>query len=174
MERCFAKSRKFANIQGSAPGAAGHPPADPARPSLHLTSKVVVPLTSSVVLGACRNEGCLCPSCQFTIRPHVIERQGKTFMSEHDMTHRVKSTACVRTSVHEGGAVFLHLQDARLFAAGSVGADIWKGLERQLDSEAIAAKLHERYGVPYETTRADVIRFIHELERAGLVERRLP
>ena len=66
------------------------------------------------------------------------------------------------------------MQDARLFAANPVGADIWKGLERQLDSDAIAAELHERYGAPYETTRADVIRFMHELERAGLVERRLP
>lgn len=92
-------------------------------------------------------------------------------MSEHDMTHRVKSTACVRTSVHGGGAVFLHLQDARLYAASPAGADIWKGIERHLDSDAIAAELHERYGTPYQTTRADVIRFIHELERAGLVER---
>lgn len=95
-------------------------------------------------------------------------------MNEHDMTHRVKSTACVRTSVHGEGAVFLHVQNARLFAANPVGADIWKGLERQLDSDAIAAELHERYGAPYETTLADVIRFMHELERAGLIERRLP
>ena len=94
-------------------------------------------------------------------------------MSEHDMTHRVKSTACVKTSAHDGGAVFLDVQNARLFAANPVGADIWKGLERQLDSDAIAAELHERYGAPYEKTRADVIRFMHELERAGLVERRL-
>jgi hypothetical protein len=93
------------------------------------------------------------------------------FTSEHDMTHQVKATACVRTSVHSGGAVFLHLQDARLYAASPVGADIWKGLERQLDSDAIAAELHERYGTSYQTTRADVIRFIHDLERAGLVER---
>lgn len=76
--------------------------------------------------------------------------------------------------MHGEGAVFLHVRDARLFAVNSVGADIWKGLERRLDSDAIAAELHERYGAPYETTRAHVIRFIHELERAGLAERRLP
>ena len=92
-------------------------------------------------------------------------------MSQHDTTHRVKSIACVRTSAHEGGAVFFHLQDARLYATGPAGADIWKGLERQLDSDAIATELHERYGAPCETTRADVLRFLHELERAGLVER---
>lgn len=90
------------------------------------------------------------------------------------MTHRMKPNACVRTSVHGSGAVFLHVKDARLFAANPVGADIWKGLERRLDSDAIASELHERYGAPCETTRAHVIRFIHELERAGLVERRLP
>ena len=90
------------------------------------------------------------------------------------MTHRMKPNASVRTSVHGGGAVFLHVRDARLFAANSVGADIWKGLQRQLDSDAIAAELHERYGAPYKTTRAHVIRFIHELERAGLAEKRLP
>ena len=95
-------------------------------------------------------------------------------MSGDDMTHRMKPNACVRTSVHGEGAVFLHVRDARLFAANPVGAEIWKGIERQLDSDAIAAELHERYGAPYETTRAHVIRYILELERAGLVERRLP
>ena len=95
-------------------------------------------------------------------------------MSEHDMTHRMKPNACVKTSVHGEGAVFLHVRDARLFAVNPVGVDIWKGLERQLDCDAIATELHERYGEPRETTRAHVIRFIHALERAGLVERRLP
>ena len=95
-------------------------------------------------------------------------------MSEHDMTHRMKPNVSVRTSVHGEGAVFLHVRDARLFAANPVGVDIWKGIERQLDCDAIAAELHERYGAPCETTRAHVIRFILELERAGLVERRLP
>ena len=95
-------------------------------------------------------------------------------MSGHDMTHRMKPNACVRASVHGEGVVFLQVQDARLFAANPVGADIWNGLERQLDADAIAGELQERYGAPYETTRAHVIRFFHELERAGLVERRLP
>ena len=90
------------------------------------------------------------------------------------MTHRMKPNACVRTSVHGAGAVFLHVRHARLFAVNPVGVDIWKGLERQLDSDAIAAELQKRYGAPYETTRAHVVRFIHELERAGLAERRLP
>ena len=94
-------------------------------------------------------------------------------MSGDDMSHRMKPNACVRTSVHGEGAVFLHVRDARLFAANPVGAEIWKGLERQLDSDAIAAELHERYGAPCEEARAHVIRFIHELERAGLVERSL-
>lgn len=95
-------------------------------------------------------------------------------MSGHDMTHRTRPKACVRTSVHGEGAVFLHVQDARLFATNPVGANIWNGLERQLDSDAIAAELHDRYGASRETTWAHVIRFIRELERAGLAERRLP
>ena len=95
-------------------------------------------------------------------------------MSGYDMTHRMKPNPCVRTSVHGEGAVFLHARDARLFAANPVGAEIWKGIERQLDFDAIAAELHERYGAPCETTRAQVIRFIHEFERAGPIERRLP
>lgn len=95
-------------------------------------------------------------------------------MSEYDMTHRMKPNACVRMSVHSEGAVFLHVEEARLFAANSVGADIWNGIERQLDVDSIAGELQERYGAGYETTRAHVIRFIHELERAGLAERRLP
>ena len=76
--------------------------------------------------------------------------------------------------MHSEGAVFLHVEDAWLFAANPVGADIWKGVERQLDADAIAAELQERYGTPGETTRAHVIKFFHELERAGLAERCLP
>ncbi len=76
--------------------------------------------------------------------------------------------------MHIEGVVFLHVEDAKLFAANPVGADIWKGIERQLDVDAIADEIQERYGASYETTRAHVIRFIHELERAGLAERRLP
>ena len=95
-------------------------------------------------------------------------------MSGHDMTHRTKPNVCVRMSVHGEGAVFLHVHDARLFVTNPVGADIWNGLERQLNSDAIAAELHERYGASRETTRAHVIRFIRELECAGLAERRLP
>ena len=90
------------------------------------------------------------------------------------MTHRMRPKACVATSVHGEGAVFLHVRDARLFAVNPVGVDIWKGLERQLDSDAIIAELRERYSAPCEEVRAHVIRFIHELERAGLAERRLP
>lgn len=90
------------------------------------------------------------------------------------MTHRMKPNASVRTSEHGDGAVFLHVQDARLFATNPVGVDIWKGIARQLDADVIANELHQRYGVPCDTIRAHVIRFIHELERAGLVERRLP
>ena len=54
------------------------------------------------------------------------------------MTHRMKPNACVRMSVHDAGAVFLHMPDARLFAANPVGADIWKGIELQLDADAMA------------------------------------
>lgn len=75
--------------------------------------------------------------------------------------------------MHGEGAVFLHVRDARLFAANPVGVDIWKGLERQLDADAIAGELQERYGVPFAEVRAQVIHFIHELERAGLVEMHL-
>lgn len=95
-------------------------------------------------------------------------------MSEHGMTHRMRPNACVRTSVHGEGAVFLHVRDARLFAVNPVGVDIWKGLDRQLDCDAIATELHKRYGEPRETTRAHVISFIRELERAGLAEKCLP
>lgn len=103
------------------------------------------------------------PSLQVYDYHRVIDVNLGQFMSGQDMTHRMKPNACVRTSVHSEGAVFLHVEDARLFAANPVGADIWKGVERQLDADAIAGELQERYGAPYETTRAHVIRFIHEL-----------
>ena len=61
-------------------------------------------------------------------------------MSGHDMTHRMKPSACVMTSVHDAGAVCLHVPDAKLFAA-IPPADIWKGIELQLDADAMAGML---------------------------------
>ena len=49
------------------------------------------------------------------------------------MMHRMKPNACVRTSVHGEGAVFLHVRDARLFAANPVGAEIMNASTRADD-----------------------------------------
>ena len=51
--------------------------------------------------------------------------------------------------MHDAG--FLHVRDARLFAANPVGADTRKGIERQLDADAIVGE----------------IRFIPEIERGA-------
>ena len=37
------------------------------------------------------------------------------------MKHRARSNTCVRMSMHDERAVFLHVKDARLFAANAVG-----------------------------------------------------
>ena len=78
------------------------------------------------------------------------------------------STALVRVSIHDSGAVFFHLQSGLLFASNGTGARIWRGLARKQDPASIANELCRDYGIPHERACADTAQFIGELSRCHL------
>lgn len=81
----------------------------------------------------------------------------------------ISVAADVTASFHRDGVVFLHAVEGRLFSANHVGADIWRGVARGLDVEAIAREIARGYGIAYPTALADSERFLAELDRHRLV-----
>lgn len=88
------------------------------------------------------------------------------------MPRSINPAAHVTASVHEDGVVFLDTVTGRLLSANRVGAEIWRGVVRGHDLEAIAAAIVDGYGIAHATALADSARFLAELESHGLVAER--
>ena len=78
----------------------------------------------------------------------------------------------VAISVHESGLVILDNSKGRLYSSGPAGAYIWGCIEQQLSLEAIAEKLHTEFQIELAMAREHTARFMEQLHRNGLVERR--
>ena len=75
------------------------------------------------------------------------------------VVYRELDGALVLTSLAVGG--FLRLDE--------VGRAIWTALSQGLDVDAVVAELTRTYDVAEERCRADVVSFISDLERRGLL-----
>jgi hypothetical protein len=64
--------------------------------------------------------------------------------------------------------VLLDRRSGRLFAANRIGAEILNGVEAHCGSDAIAAGLCEKYGVPLDRAKADTSAFLNALAARGL------
>ena len=68
------------------------------------------------------------------------------------------------------GAILLSTEEEVYFGLNEVGAQIWKGLERQEELVAICRSLRERYpDVDEDRIESDVMDLLQELHREGLV-----
>jgi hypothetical protein len=79
----------------------------------------------------------------------------------------------VSASIHDDGVVLLQTAKGKLFASNHTGARIWQGLERALPLDDIAADISRQYRIPHDTARDHATRFVAELERQRLIERRI-
>ena len=75
-------------------------------------------------------------------------------------------------SFHDDGIVILHTGSGRLFSSNGTGARIWRGVERRLPLEAIAEEISGEYKIARTTAREHAARFLAELERHTLIQRR--
>jgi hypothetical protein len=87
-----------------------------------------------------------------------------------DYEMNVGSDAAV--SIHEDGIVILHARNGRLFGSNRTGACIWRCIEQRLSFELIAEKISTEYQIALTTAREHTARFLAELERHSLIERR--
>lgn len=70
-----------------------------------------------------------------------------------------------------GETVLVDPRRRAMFAMNEVGSVVWAGVVREASVGEIVSDLVRRFRVTAETARADVGRFVGELEAAGLAER---
>ena len=79
----------------------------------------------------------------------------------------------VRASVHEDGLALLHIPTGRFFLCNRTGSRIWQGLAKGLSTDAICEEISRECGVARDLVEQHTSSFLAELERRGLVTRRL-
>lgn len=77
----------------------------------------------------------------------------------------------VAASFHEDGMVILHAGKGSLFSSNMAGARIWRGVEQQMTSSAIADEISSAYQIERTTAFEHTIHFLAELERQTLIRR---
>ena len=93
-------------------------------------------------------------------------------MTNELINFRFKVNPEVGASVHDTGIVFFHAGSGSLYSSNGSGARIWRGIEQQLPLEAIAGEISDEFQIGDSSAREHVARFVAELERNRLIQRR--
>jgi len=75
----------------------------------------------------------------------------------------------LRVSVHDEGAVILDIDGGQLYSTNKVGARILVLLEGKTALNDIADRIKEEFEAPLERVRADLDRFVGNLNSRGLL-----
>jgi hypothetical protein len=75
-------------------------------------------------------------------------------------------------SFHDDGLVILHSRSGFLFRTNLTGAGIWRCIEQRLPFDAIADEISSEYQIARATALEHTARFVAELERHNLIERK--
>ena len=75
-------------------------------------------------------------------------------------------------SVHDDGIVILHAGQGRLYRTNATGARVWRGVEQGLPVDAIAGQVSREFQIAPAIAREHAVRFLGELERHSLIQRR--
>jgi UDP-N-acetylglucosamine transferase subunit ALG13 len=75
-------------------------------------------------------------------------------------------------SIHDDGIVILHTGKGCIYSSNGTGARVWRCVEQRLSLEAIANEISGAYQIARTTAREHALRFLAELERHMLIERR--
>lgn len=80
-----------------------------------------------------------------------------------------QSTGQVSCNLNDEVAI-LNLDKAVYFGLEGVGSHIWQALEQPRSVEALCKLIQDEFDVDPARCQADVLKFLHNLEQAGLVE----
>lgn len=78
----------------------------------------------------------------------------------------------VSASVHDDGIVLIHIGNGYIYTSNTIGAYIWRGITEQWSLEAIADSITHEYQVEHNTAGEHVLRFLIQLQRQGIIERK--
>ncbi|EFQ82223.1 hypothetical protein HMPREF0063_12588 [Aeromicrobium marinum DSM 15272] len=70
----------------------------------------------------------------------------------------------------DGELVMMGLEQGEYYGLRGTAASIWGYLEQASDVQTLASRLAEEYDVEVDRCRPDVVRFLDDLLRRGLVE----
>jgi Coenzyme PQQ synthesis protein D (PqqD) len=90
--------------------------------------------------------------------------RGKACADDDRAGRCLEAAPDVRASVHDDGRVFL---------CNQTGSRIWQGVVAGLSAEAISEEISRDWGVGCERVRRHTSAFISDLERRGLVIRKV-
>jgi hypothetical protein len=79
----------------------------------------------------------------------------------------------VRASVHNDGLALLHLSTGKVYLCNETGSLIWQGIVAGLSPDAICEEISREFGVAADLVRRQTSPFLCELERRGLLVRRM-
>jgi hypothetical protein len=70
----------------------------------------------------------------------------------------------------DGDTVMMSVEAGKYYNLGTTGGMIWKMLESPISVATLITKLLERYEVTREQCEADVLSFLNEVKKEGLLE----
>ena len=79
----------------------------------------------------------------------------------------------VRASAHEDGLALLHIQTGRVFLCNRTGSRIWQSIAKGLSANDISEQISRECGVARDLVAQHTAAFLFELERRGLVYRKV-
>jgi hypothetical protein len=75
----------------------------------------------------------------------------------------------VKASLHADGMVLIHHGSGTVFSANRVGAMIWQGATEHRSMGEMAESISGEFHLPRQTVEQDALRFLAELQAAGLL-----
>lgn len=69
-----------------------------------------------------------------------------------------------------GKGILLDLRDGSYFEVGGIGLEVWKRCDGKASSRTLVKRVGGRYPVPSKRVERDLLGFLSDLKRRGLVE----
>ncbi len=69
-----------------------------------------------------------------------------------------------------GRGILLDLQDGGYFEVGGIGLEVWKRCDGKVSFRTLVERLGGKFGVPSKRVERDLLGFLSDLKRRGLVE----
>jgi len=91
-------------------------------------------------------------------------------MNNFSTTSVIAQNAEIVTADMNGETVMMSIENGKYYNLGKMGSVIWALLEKPISVEALIEKLLEQYDVTREQCEAEVIAFLNDTAKDGLIK----